>query len=274
MPFIVIKGNYRPLAGVGDGDSLRFLADDLTLWSKLEGRPAELGTGAQTKDTVQLRLEGIDSIEKTASPPLDVQSRDNLRARLGYVATTKPEPRGYILSRMTDDKSGRPISFAFAGTINKPDGAEVRLDAALLRKSANYKQMNDGFAYPLYYNTLFADLRTEFNRALRRARLGGRGYWPHDRTLQGVAIQGSAQLTTIAPIWPKLWRRLQEHFRNGGTLGDFADFLAAKNERIDILSIMEERGLQDVVKVSGGKVSLTVVPEDIRVRGKAGKRKP
>jgi hypothetical protein len=273
MPFLLIKGQYRPLAGKPDGDSLRFRADDPTLWSQLEGKPAIPDNGPTTKDTVQLRLEGIDAIEKTASPPLDMVARDNLRTRLGFDPATRPEPRGFILSRMTDDLSGRPISFVFSGAINKPDGSMVRLDPAMLRRSANYKQMNDGFAYPLYYNTLFADLRIEFNRALRRAKLGGRGYWPTDRTLQGVAIQGTTQLGTIPPIWPKLWRRLQDHLRGGGNLADFVDFLAAKNERIDILSIMEERGFQDVVRVQAGKVKLTEAPEDIRVRGKAGKRK-
>jgi hypothetical protein len=77
--------------------------------------------------------------------------------------TAKPEPVGYVLARMTDDKSGRPISFVFAGKTSLTDGSEVKLTPAILKASVNYKQVRDGYAYPLYYNTLFADLRNEFN---------------------------------------------------------------------------------------------------------------
>ena len=272
MPFTLIKGSFRPQAGQPDGDSVRFLAKDLTLWKKLEGRPVNLGTGALTKDTVQLRLEGIDAIEKGATQPLSVDSKDNLLKLLGFHPQTNPEPGGYIVSRMTDDTSRRPICFAFAGTVGAADGSSVFVDATMVRKSANVKQMQDGFAYPLYYNTLFAELRTEFNKALRLAKQAGRGYWPKDRTLQGVTVTGTPSLKTIAPIWPKLWRRLETHLRSGAPLSDFIDFLAGENERLDILSIMEERGLQDIVKVQGSKVKLTVAPEDIRVRSKAGTR--
>jgi len=66
MPFFLIKGHYRPKAGIPDGDSVRFLANNLALWGKLDGYSVRLGTSAKTKDTVQLRLEGIDAIEKAA----------------------------------------------------------------------------------------------------------------------------------------------------------------------------------------------------------------
>lgn len=273
MPFTLIKGKFKPKAGIPDGDSVRFLANNLKHWEKLEGRPVKLGAGAETKNTVQLRLEGIDAIEKGAAQPLANEARDNLFSLLDYDAQNNPEPKGYILSRMTDDTSGRPICFAFAGATDKTDGSDVFIDRAILRKSANYRQMLAGYAYPLYYNTLFASLRAEFNGALRLAKQGNRGYWPKDKTLRGVTISSLTSLATISPIWPKLWRRLETHVKAGRPMSDFVDFLARENERIDILSIMEERGLQDVVKVQGDKVRLTVAPEDIRVVGEAGHRK-
>ena len=272
MPFFLIKGRFKPKAGVPDGDSVRFLADDLTLWRKLEGKPVNLGTGAATKNTVQLRFEGIDSIEKAATQPLATQSRDNMFKLIGH-SDAVPEPGGYILARMTDDTSRRPICFPFAGTTSKQDGSEVFLDAALLRKSVNYLQMKDGFAYPLYYNTLFAALRQEFNKALAFAKLNKLGYWPTDATRKGVVVTKTEDLATIRPVWPKLWRRLEEFFQGGATsLSGFVGFLAAKNERIDILSIMEERGLQDLVDVRGNKVKLKQPPENLRVVGEAGQR--
>jgi endonuclease YncB( thermonuclease family) len=273
MPFTLIRGTYKPNAGTPDGDSLRFLADDLALWKKLEGAPVELGTGAETKNTVQLRLEGIDAIEKGAIQPLATQARDNLLRRLGFDQERTQEPRGYVLSRMTDDQSRRPIAFAFKGQSTQPDGASINLEAPLLRKSANYLQMQDGLAYPLYYNTLFASLRQEFNRAVEQAQANKRGYWPSDKTQAGVSVKGRESLKTIAPIWPKLWRRLDEYLRSNTSLDGFIATLEKKNERLDILSIMEERGLQDIVQVRGNTVRLLFAPEDIRVAGKAGKRR-
>ena len=137
----------------------------------------------------------------------------------------------------------------------------------------NYRQVLAGYAYPLYYNTLFAELRNEFNVALTAARTAKCGYWPKDKTRNGVTVKSTADLATIKPVWPKLWRRLQEYFKKHDSLASFVAFLAKKNERLDVLSIMEERGLQDVVKVSGNKVRLTEAPENLRVRGKVGKRK-
>lgn len=277
MPFFVIKGHFKPkaLGALPDGDSVRFLADDLKLWSKLAGKPVKLGTSVALKNTAQLRFEGIDSIEKTATQPLALQSRDNMFRLIG-VTPTVSEPRGYILARETDDKSGRPICFPFAGTTAAKDGSSVMLHATLLKKSVCYQQMKDGFAYPLYYNTLFAALRNEFDKALASAKQNHLGYWPTDATRTGVAVTKKADLTNIRPIWPKLWRRLEEYF--GGTspatsLSGFVAFLAAKNERIDILSIMEERGLQDLVEVQGNKVKLKQNPENLRVVGQSGKRK-
>lgn len=272
MPFTLIRGRYRPLAGEPDGDSVRFLADNLELWSRLEGRLVRLGTGATTRDTVQLRLEGVDAIERGAIRPLSVDARDNLFRAIGFDAQANPEPRGYILSRMTDDLAGRPISFLFTGDPQEADGADLFLDAARLRSSANWRQAADGLAYPLYYNTLFADLRADLDRAIADARSNRRGYWPTDATLTGVSVQSRSDLATIPPIWPKLWRRLDEYFREDASLDGFIAFLEARNERVDVLPSMEERGVQDVVEVSGSVVRLTVPPENLRVVARAGRR--
>lgn len=273
MPFILIKGHFKPLAGIPDGDSVRFLADNLSLWRKLEGSPVEPGKSAKTLNTVQLRFEGIDAIEKGAIKPLSTQARDNMLKLIG-MDKKHPEPVGYILARMTDDKTRRPICFVFAGTTTMQDGADVFLDPALLRKSVNYQQAKMGFAYPLYYNTLFAALRKEFTSAVASAKKApSKGCWPQDRTLQGVTVRTHDDLKTIPPIWPKLWRRLDEYLRKNTGLSGFHAFLAQKNERIDVLSEMEERGLQDLVVVQGDMVKLNEPPENLRVVGSAGQRK-
>jgi endonuclease YncB( thermonuclease family) len=272
MPFTLIKGRFRPEVGIPDGDSLRFAANDNDLWTKLEGRPVKVSTSPKTLGTVQLRLEGIDAIEKKAIQPLATQARESLFSLLGHDAK-HAEPDGYILTRMTDDKSRRPIAFAFAGRTKKRDGSQIVLDTALLNDSANLLQMRAGFAYPLYYNTLFADLRDRFTSELEAAKSNELGYWPSDRTQKGVRIKSKADLETIAPIWPKLWRRLETHFRTATSLAGFIDMLEDDNERIDVLDVMEERGLQDLVHVVGDSVSLLEPPENLRVVGQAGKRR-
>jgi endonuclease YncB( thermonuclease family) len=208
MPFTLIKGRFKPQAGFPDGDSVRFIADNSNLWNKLEGRPVAFGTGPKTKGTVQLRFEGIDAIEKGAIKPLSTKARDSMLALIKYHAVTNEEPTGYILARMTDDRTRRPICFVFSGKTNLQDGANVFLDRVMLRDSVNYKQMEAGFAYPLYYNTLFASLREEFNNALIYAKPKKSGYWKEDATTSGVKINSKNDLKTIPPIWPKIWRRL------------------------------------------------------------------
>lgn len=272
MPFTLIKGQFVPGAGIPDGDSVRFRADNLALWNRLEGRAVAIGTGAETLGTAQLRLEGIDAIEKGATQPLATNARDNLFALIGYEPGVVAEPEGFILARMTDDTSRRPIAFAFAGMTERPDGDDVFLDVPLLAQSVNYQQMTAGFAYPLYYNTLFASLRNALTQAHAIGRLQPNGYFPHDATLAGVTVPAAADLETIPPIWPKLWRRLQEYFRHATSLAGFIDFLEERDERIDILSIMEERGLQDLVVVAGDTVRLLEPPENLRVVGDAGQR--
>jgi endonuclease YncB( thermonuclease family) len=271
MPFVLIKGSFRPAAGVPDGDSVRFLADDLDLWSKLEGAPVQLGTGVETKDTVQLRCEGIDAIEKGATQPLSTDARDSMFELIGFDAAS-PEPTGFVLARMTDDKTRRPISFVFAGETDRQDGSEVFLDDSMLRDSVNFQQVQAGFAYPLYYNTLFAELRNEFDQGLESAKDDDLGYWPHDKTTDGVTVESHDDLATIPPVWPKLWRRLDEFLRDADSLAGFIDFLELRDERVDILSIMEERGLQDLVEVEGDSVRMTEPPENLRVVGEAGRR--
>lgn len=271
MPFVLIKGRYIPSAGVPDGDSVRFRANNLSLWGKLEGKPAKIGTGVETAGTVQLRFEGIDAIEKGAIQPLATLAKESMFHLIG-VTPSEPEPVGYVLARMTDDDSRRPIAFAFAGAAPEVDGANVFLEPARLKKSANYLQMRAGHAYPLYYNTLFANLRSTFNQALASARNGKRGVWPTDATQRGLTVRSAADLPSIPPIWPKLWRRLQSHLRANTGLTGFKAFLAAENERVDVLDIMEERGLQDLVDVSGNKVRLLEPPENLRVVGNAGQR--
>lgn len=261
MPFTLIKGKFVPKAGTPDGDSVRFKANDTIYFLKLKGRAVDINFDNRT---VQTRFEGIDAIEKGATKPLSVDAKNSLLSLIRYDENTSQEPDGYILSRMVDPH-GRPICFAFSGSTDSRDGSDIFLDQAMVRNSVNYKQIVAGFAYPLYYDTLFAELRETFSEALHSAKQSSAGYWPTDATMTGVTISDTSSLSTINPIWPKLWRRLDEYFNNHQNLNDFLTWLDAKGERVDILPSMERKGLDDVVKVQGNNVGLTESPENLRV---------
>jgi hypothetical protein len=52
-----------------------------------------------------------------------------------------------MLSRALE-AHGRPVAFVFEGEPPQPDGSELVLKPALLRKSVNLKSMAAGHAYP------------------------------------------------------------------------------------------------------------------------------
>lgn len=70
MPFILIKGRFKPTVGAPDGDSVRFLASILALWKKLDGTPVRLVTSDKSKHIDQgPPLKGLEAIKATSSRP-------------------------------------------------------------------------------------------------------------------------------------------------------------------------------------------------------------
>lgn len=134
MPFILIEGTFEPTSGTPDGDSVRFSADDDTLFNKLEGR-IEFKSGGQ----VQLRYEGIDALEKAAIQPFSSKATERNIELLGGEKARLP---GYILSSHADG-NGRPVCFVFTGKPprwnNSGRGDELEVD--LLRESVNYSTL-------------------------------------------------------------------------------------------------------------------------------------
>jgi endonuclease YncB( thermonuclease family) len=261
MGFTLIKGQFLPQTGTPDGDSVRFKPNKLELLENLQGVKAKISPATQS---VQLRFEGIDAIEKAATKPLSVDAKNNMLALVGYDKTSNPTPDGYILTRRTDP-NGRLVSFVFAGGIGMPDGSDVYIDATILGKSVNYFQMKDGYAYPLCYNTLFAELREKFNRALQSAKNNQLGYWVTDKSMEGIAVPDKASLATIDPVWPKLWRRCEEYLKVNATLDGFEKWLDRKNERGIKIDSTDETGLVDVLEIQGDFVRMLEEPENLMV---------
>ncbi|MGI8565359.1 MAG: thermonuclease family protein [Pyrinomonadaceae bacterium] len=297
MPFILIKGtfhlvnttsNNRQVGFQPDGDSMQFKPANANLLDKLEkiGRPYDL----TNIGSVQLRFEGIDALELHYQPrgarsthqprPLGDNARDFLTglAKLNPVPYVAPRnisvdppierdaTPGYILSRSLE-VNGRPVAFAFAGTTTKKDGSAVNLTIATLKRSSNYKLLLNGHAYPLFYDTLFADLRTTLADATRKARAGNLGLWAHDGSMTGIVAQDQESLELRGVTFPKLFRRLADYFaKTKDTLPNFMKWLKATREQVQDLDPDSETftnvtHFDNMVRVASGKVSLRQQPE-------------
>jgi len=264
MGFILIKGSFHLVSGVPDGDSVRFIADDDRLFSLLRGRPVEF----RSDGSVQIRYEGIDTIEKTAIQPLANDSRDkNFELLREGQDSLSNSPRGYILSRQTD-ANRRPVSFAVSGDTSTQDGAEVFLDDALTRQSVNYKLVASGYAYTMFYETLFMEIRQELSNAFLNARSSGLGLHNADASMKGVTLTSRSDLATIPPIYPKLWRRLEEYLRSNSSAAGFKQWLESRMpERLSTLSDQRTSiSFDNVIDESGDTVRLLYSAEDMVFR--------
>jgi len=289
MPFLIIKGSFHltgktpqgnPSGFQPDGDSMQFKPDNPTLLDRLErvDKPYRLTSIGST----QLRFEGIDALElhfegHHQPRPLADDSRDYLTGLLGMnpVAYRPPEnltvkplvahdgTRGYILSRALE-AHGRPVAFVFVGDPPDNDGAELTLKTALLKQSLNYKSLANGNSYPLFYDTLFASLRTTFTQATQAARAATKGLWKNDRSTKGVAAANATDLEATGVIFPKLFRRLTSYFDGGGSgLADFLPWLAKTREQLLDLTTGNFTHFDNVLAVKAGTIRLTLQPEQL-----------
>lgn len=289
MPFIVIEGTFhlvgqtstgKPSGFEPDGDSIQFKPADPLLLERLErvGRAFRLTAIGST----QLRFEGIDALELhydgTHQPrPLADQARDFLTGELDLNPVPYRPPKsvrvqppiakdatpGYILSRALE-AHGRPVAFAFEGASPASDGSEVVLKTPLLRRSLNYKSVAAGHAHPLFYDTLFVDLRETFAKAAVSAREKERGLWKKDRSHNGVRVTNQAELEQNGVVFPKLFRRLTEFLaQQPPAASGFLPWVADKREQVLDLPSNNFTHFDNVLRMQGDEVRLTRRPEEI-----------
>jgi hypothetical protein len=98
----------------------------------------------------------------------------------------------------------------------------VFVDPALIDQSFDAQLLAAGYAYPSFYATLPADLRTHLTATSRAARAAQPpvGLWPRS----AANPDGPATITDLGVleglvIWPKLFRRIVPYLASG-----FADF--------------------------------------------------
>lgn len=260
MPFVLIQGTFEPTSGIPDGDSVRFSADDDTLFDKLDGR-TEFKSGGQ----VQLRYEGIDALEKAAIQPFSSNATERNIEFLGGSEAGLP---GYILSSHADG-NGRPVCFVFTGKPPKWDNSERgdELKADLLRESLNYKLLQSGYVYPMFYETLYKELRDEMVTATQEARAKKVGIWSADRSTKGLSLDIPPKLSELPPIFPKLWRRLESFYQRRSNrnkkLNQFIESLSRGKDRL--FTIPDQRSIKfaTALKVEGNELKMLYKPEEM-----------
>lgn len=278
MPFVAISGTFHVTGYSPDGDSIRFRADDPANWSLLAGPPPKLNGNAHA----QLRLESIDTLEthfKNSHQPLQLAdaAMERLLALLGItnvvwnpahtlVSSADDGTHGFILAREVE-KNRRPVSFAYVGINPHGDGSTVHVDEQLVRLSVNYALLEEGLAYPTFYQGLFSDLRTALAAAAVSARGLSLGVWADDATVSGFDVSNPADLSTTIVILPKLFRRLAEYFETGGSVAGFKAFLQAGDEGVTVLPQGHFTHLDNIVEVVGSVVRMTVQPENLVFAG-------
>jgi hypothetical protein len=133
-------------------------------------------------------------------------------------------------------------------------------------KSVNHRLLAEGLVYPRFYSQLYPDLRAELTTASQAARTAGGGIWAGDATTDGATVTAAADLDEKLMILPKLFRRLVDYLALGNgdpSLDGFTTFLAARNDRLFVISEAHATGLDTITTVTGQTVTLTHPPEDL-----------
>ena len=112
MPFTITTGEFAPEEGRPDGDSIRFRPDNPTSLLTLPRRGRAPRVNSRN-GTIQLRFEGIDTMESMAADPFASNATAS-NLELCGVPDGKGTARGHILSSQIGP-NGRPICFAYSG---------------------------------------------------------------------------------------------------------------------------------------------------------------
>lgn len=278
--YLVIRGKFVIVGKEPDGDSVRFIADNLDLYEELHRnyriQPSRDGS-------VQLRFEGIDATEVHyggAAQPLGTEARDQLLSWMGFeniqykgnrVQSSEPEAISGVILTQAADANGRPISYALleADAKRLQDGEWAKVDTSLLKKTLNFKLMTQGLVYYTVYTSTPSSHRKLLREAALTARKANRGVWKVDATNEFVLVDRDS---ITAPhgqvILPKLFRRSIDYLKavNAGFIGNLQDWLIAvsqgsqnENDRVLIRDSVEVN-LSDLIEQRNNKV---VFKEDV-----------
>jgi hypothetical protein len=292
MPYTLLRGSfvirYPDLPRQGpepDGDTIKFRPDTPALVEALprrSGVPPDINARG-----ISARLEAIDTLEthfqETHQELAGANAaRDELLRRLDFTnvrffadlpnkveSADQDALRGHVLSNGID-ANGRLIAFVYPGEHPGPDGMAVFVDAALVDQSLNAALLAAGHAYPAFYATLPADLRTHLAETSRAARAAQPplGLWPRSTAdPDGPATIANLGVLEQLVIWPKLFRRIVPYLAAGfPDFDSFDGWLRAdpvhRDDELFLLERLERGNMHDVVRGIGQQIQLTVWPED------------
>ncbi|MER6961929.1 hypothetical protein [Streptomyces sp. NPDC000618] len=290
MSYTLLRGlfviRYPDLPRQGpepDGDTVKFKPDSPALVEGLRrpsGTPPDISARG-----ISVRLEAIDALETHFGETHQElaganEARERLLQFLGFTNVTFFEDhpnkvksadqdsiRGYVLSNGID-ANGRMIGFVYPDDPTEPDGADVFLDEARVDQSANATLLAAGLAYPAFYATLPAALRTHLASTSQAARTPPVGVWPRSEAdPNGKADVPDLDTLQQLVMWPKLFRRIVPYLASGAT--DFNGFDAwlrsdpvHRDDPLFLLDRGEYGNLHDVIEAAGQDIQLTVWPED------------
>ncbi len=285
MPVTYIKGSFRILGSTPDGRSVRFTPIEPAAFVK-----AGLAVDLKARGAVQIRLEGIDALERNYVPSgggprwhqpasLSLDAPASLLGLLGFdqidrdadgqvVAAIPDATYGYILARSADS-FGRATAMVFTGmrTGSGLDGDQVELGIPELLRSVNYQLLAAGVVYPTFFSRLPADLRGVLASAAGAARASRAGVWDRDVTVLGFHLRSHRQLMDEIVLLPRLFRRLGEYLAadpaGGADLAEFSRFLSAKADQVYLPRSATASTLETAVEVQGQHIRLTVAPEHL-----------
>lgn len=245
--FMSIPGRFVITGKEPDGDSVRFIATDLTHFQQIKNHHRL--EPARTDGSVQLRFEAVDAPEVhygTAAQPLANPARDALLHRMGFGA---PGEIGFSGNRVTGtprdllpgciltqavETNGRPVSYVLVGDAAQglPDGDLVEVDPALLSRSINAWLLESGHAYYTAYTSTPPSHRELLREAARAARSANRGVWARDTSRQFELTSAASLGPEGQLILPKLFRRATDYLKDrdrGAFMGELADWMVWKS---------------------------------------------
>jgi endonuclease YncB( thermonuclease family) len=292
--YTVIRGAFVIEGYEPDGDSLRFIADDVKDWDRLENakylRQVFLESDSNQrqdnpnkKNSVQLRLEGIDTPEfgeAGARQPLGKEARDFTLAYLGFekleytpagkqVRSASPKRiRGVLLGKSAiGGTNGRPIVYVFRkDDWTQKTNPQTVVQASWLESSLNVALLKKGLAFNEFYNSMPTSHRELFKRTALEAQ--GTGVWQQNRS-QNFDISSRENIRENGVlVLPKLFRRLDNFFeaqRKNETKLSFWQYLKAEKgiENDDIRVGTRELKFSDVLVQEGNRLRLNVAPLEL-----------
>jgi endonuclease YncB( thermonuclease family) len=239
--FLLIRGTFVIVGKQPDGDSVRFIADDTALFGQLKNNSR---IRLSKDNSVQLRFEAIDAPELHylgQAQPLGSESRDELLKLMGFkdpqfkqggatvISASVQTVRGAILSNAAEG-NGRPISYVLLEKDAKgfTDGTRVKVTDAILQKTLNAKQLDNGMAYLTVYSSTPVTHRSFLRGLAQKARAFKLGVWARDASANFKLVSKDSVGERGALILPKLFRRAISYLNakaKNPSLGSIKDWM-------------------------------------------------